>query len=87
MTALRLIQAHRQLAGGNHRAGSAQDVHLNGGDIALALLVDLEHGDHHLLQRRAAMHKAAAGTLQAQAVDRFGNLHFHIAGKAKLVLG
>jgi hypothetical protein len=55
------------------------------GDITLALLVDLEHRDHHLLQRCAAMHKAATGALQAQAVDRLGNLHLHFTGQTKLL--
>ena len=33
------------------------------------------------------MHKAATGALQAQAVDRLGNLHLHFTGQAKLLGG
>ncbi|MNV03178.1 hypothetical protein D3C71_934330 [compost metagenome] len=79
-----LVHGHRQLPGGNHRAGSTQDVHFNGGDIALALLVDLEHRDHHFLQRCAAVYKTAPGALQTQAVDRLGNLDFDLPGKTQL---
>lgn len=82
-----LVQGYRQLPGGDHRAGSPQDVHVNTSNIALPLLVDFKDRNHHLLQGCAPMDKAGTGTLQAQAIDGLGYLDFHITGKAKLIRG
>ncbi len=78
-----LVERHRELARSDDCTASADDVHLDGGEVARALLVDPKHREHHLLQCRAAVNITAPRTLQAQAVDRLGDLHLYPAGKTE----
>ncbi len=66
---LRLIESHRQLPGGNHHAGTTQDIDLDRRDVTLPLFIDLDNGNDHFLQRRSPMDKTAPRSFETKAID------------------
>ena len=80
---LRLIERHRCLARGDQAAARDEDLHLDLAHIRLALLADPDHRDDDFLQRRAAMHEAAARALHAHPVDRVRDQDIQITRQTK----
>ena len=72
---LGLIEHHGQLPGGDGLATATDELHIHPAHIALALLVNADDRDHHLLQGGTTVYKAATRAFQPQTVDGFGNLH------------
>ena len=74
-----LVDDNRQLAGGYRGVAPLGNGDFNGAGVAIAFFVDFDDGNDHLLEGCAAVDEFTAGTFDAKAVDRFGNLDLNIA--------